>query len=65
MLHKTTLIAGMSALLTAAAYAQNHPAFEKRFEEIRSRPEFRHSRFGVEVYSVEEERVLYQWNGQE
>lgn len=56
-------IAILGALLVAALPAQN--PFEKRFEAIRARPEYRHARFGVEIYSMDDEKVLYSWNPQE
>lgn len=52
-------------LLCTAAFAQTHTDFEKRFKAVMSRPEYRHSRFGVEVYSPEQHKVLYAWNAQE
>lgn len=60
-----TRIVLVAAFATASIVAQTYPAFEKRFEAIRSRPEYRHSRFGVEFYSIEDGQVLYSWNPQE
>jgi PBP4 family serine-type D-alanyl-D-alanine carboxypeptidase len=51
--------------LSSLALAQGHSAFEKRFKAIMSRPEYRHSRFGVEFYSLDQGKVLYSWNPQE
>jgi len=52
-------------IFVAALPAQTYPVFEKRFEAIRGRPEYRHARFGAEFYSIEDEKVLYSWNPQE
>ncbi len=52
-------------VLTAAVYtatlapAQSPDSFEARLKRIIARPEFRHSRIGVEIYSVDRKRVLY------
>ncbi|MGI8744802.1 MAG: D-alanyl-D-alanine carboxypeptidase/D-alanyl-D-alanine endopeptidase [Bryobacteraceae bacterium] len=54
----------LAAMFVTALPAQTS-SFEKRFEAIRSRPEYRHSRFGVEFYSIEDGKVLYAWNPQE
>ena len=51
--------------MQAAAAAQTHPAFEENFRAVISRPEYRHARFGVEFYSIDEGKVLYAWNPQE
>jgi D-alanyl-D-alanine carboxypeptidase/D-alanyl-D-alanine-endopeptidase (penicillin-binding protein 4) len=59
------------ALLLAAACAalppraQSQTVFEERLQAIMSRPLFRHSRFGIEFYSLDEGRVLYARSPQE
>ena len=53
-----------ATVLIATSPAQN-PTFKKRFEAIRNRSEYRHSRFGVEIYSMDDEKVLFSWNPQE
>src|SRR4051812_4704052 len=55
----------VACLLSSLASAQSHKSFEKRFKAIMSRPEYRHSRFGVEFYSLDQSKVLYAWNPQE
>ena len=55
----------IACLLSSLASAQSHSSFEKRFKAIMSRPEYRHSRFGVEFYSLDQSKVLYAWNPQE
>jgi D-alanyl-D-alanine carboxypeptidase/D-alanyl-D-alanine-endopeptidase (penicillin-binding protein 4) len=49
----------MAALTAAAA------DFESAFKAIMARPEYKHSRFGVEIYSIDDGKVLYGWNAQE
>lgn len=55
----------LAVMLLSALQAQSYPLFEKRFKAVMSRPEYRHSRFGVEFYSLEDGKVLYEWNPQE
>ena len=55
----------LASLCAAALRAQSSSDFEKRFEAVRARPEYRHARFGVEIYSIEDRKVLYAWNPQE
>ncbi len=52
-------------LLSSLSYAQRAASFETRFKAIMSRPEYRHSRFGVEFYSLDQNKVVYAWNPQE
>lgn len=56
----------LAILLTASqAFAQTPADFEKRFRAVMGRPEYKHSRFGVEVYSLDQGKVLFSWNAQE
>src|SRR5271156_4716101 len=55
----------LAAILVSALQAQSYPIFEKKFKAVMSRAEYRHSRFGVEFYSLEDGKVLYAWNPQE
>jgi D-alanyl-D-alanine carboxypeptidase/D-alanyl-D-alanine-endopeptidase (penicillin-binding protein 4) len=41
---------------------QKVPSFSAKVEEVMGRPEYRHSRFGIEVYSLEDKRALYRLN---
>jgi D-alanyl-D-alanine carboxypeptidase/D-alanyl-D-alanine-endopeptidase (penicillin-binding protein 4) len=52
-------------LFSATCFAQQPTAFEQRFQAIKSRPEYRHARFGVEIYSLDEGKVLYRSNADE
>jgi D-alanyl-D-alanine carboxypeptidase/D-alanyl-D-alanine-endopeptidase (penicillin-binding protein 4) len=40
-------------------------AFEDRLKAVMSRPEYRHARFGMEFYSIEDGKVLFSLNPQE
>jgi PBP4 family serine-type D-alanyl-D-alanine carboxypeptidase len=55
------------ALLSSARAmpAQRDSALAGQIHAIASRPEYKHSTFGVEVYSLDEEKVVYALNGQE
>src|SRR5271154_5713658 len=55
----------LAAVLVSALSAQTYPVFERSFKAVMGRPEYRHSRFGVEFYSLEDGKVLYAWNPQE
>jgi N-acyl-D-amino-acid deacylase len=50
------------ALLLAQASAQSHAPLSDRIEAILHRPEFAHSTFGIEFYSVNSGKVIYQLN---
>jgi PBP4 family serine-type D-alanyl-D-alanine carboxypeptidase len=45
--------------------AQKNSTLAEQIHEIASRPEYKHSTFGVEVYSLDDEKVVYALNGQE
>jgi PBP4 family serine-type D-alanyl-D-alanine carboxypeptidase len=46
----------------ASASAQPPDSLAARIEKVMSRPEFRHSNFGIEFYSLDTGKVLYAWN---
>lgn len=58
------VVAGNWFVAMHAARAQN-PKLDDAIRQITSRPEYQHSSFGVEVYSLDENRVLYSLNGQQ
>lgn len=64
---RTTLLALCAAAFGLEANAQSAgapaPTFNQAFDGIRSRPEFAHANFGVEIYSLDRKAVLFQWNG--
>jgi N-acyl-D-amino-acid deacylase len=43
----------------AGALAQKDSALAARIREITSRPEYKHASFGIEVYSLDEDKVLF------
>jgi len=60
--------ASLMMLLCAAvgAHAQERAsALDARIREITGRPEYKHSSFGVEVYSLDENKVVYSLRGQQ
>jgi PBP4 family serine-type D-alanyl-D-alanine carboxypeptidase len=50
---------------SSAARAQKESALGAKIAEITSRPEYKHATFGVEVYSLDEKRVLFVLRGNE
>jgi N-acyl-D-amino-acid deacylase len=59
------LAVGLSLAYPSAAPAQNDSALAARIREITSRPEYKHAAFGIEVYSLDNDKVLYALNGQQ
>src|SRR5438309_11132740 len=59
-----TRLVMLSALvwLTGAAYAQSGSTVNAHIAAVMRRPEFAHSTFGVEFYSLDSKKVLYQLN---
>ena len=54
------------AISGAATRAQHvSSALDARIREIASRPEFKHATFGVEVYSLDDGKVVYSLRGQQ
>src|SRR5271156_2093284 len=45
--------------------AQKDDALADQIRAIASRPEYKHSAFGVEVYSLDDEKVVFALHGQE
>src|ERR1700722_18360379 len=67
---RAAVLALYVAVFGTGSYAQTSggivPAgatFNQAFESVESRPEFAHSNFGVEIYSLDRKTVLFQWNG--
>lgn len=54
---------GAGVLVPAAMGAQQAGSFQERVDSIMARPEFAHSIFGLELYSLDEQRPLYSLNG--
>ena len=55
----------LAVAFSSLTFAQSHATFEKRVKAIMSRPEYRHSRFGMEFYSMDQGKVVYALNPQE
>lgn len=53
------LVVGILAPLPAAAQS----TFQARLRQITSRPEFKHSLFGVELYDLDARRTIFELNG--
>ncbi|MGA8221543.1 MAG: D-alanyl-D-alanine carboxypeptidase/D-alanyl-D-alanine-endopeptidase [Candidatus Acidiferrales bacterium] len=49
----------------ATAPAQNESALAARIREVTSRPEYKHSSFGVEIYSLDEDKILFALHGRQ
>ena len=60
MYQMKTLIALFAAV--GILQAQTPLPFAAKVDQVMSRPEYRHSRFGIEVYSLDEKRPLYRLN---
>lgn len=45
--------------------AQSEATLEQRIKKIMDRPEFAHSRFGVEFYSIDTGKSVYELNSQQ
>ncbi len=63
----TVLVLGTAAFgMDANAQSTGGTAaatFNQAFDGIKNKPEFAHSNFGVEIYSLDRKAVLFQWNG--
>src|SRR5207244_4244025 len=52
----------MVCLAASSLFSQTATNFEQRIQTIVSRPEFAHSTFGIEFYSLDTGKVIYQLN---
>jgi PBP4 family serine-type D-alanyl-D-alanine carboxypeptidase len=59
---KVTLLVAAQALALLCAYGQTVQTLDAKIAAIMNRPEFRHALFGIEVYSLSDDRVLYALN---
>jgi PBP4 family serine-type D-alanyl-D-alanine carboxypeptidase len=67
-IRRTTILAVCAMALVAGGQAAAGSAldagtFNQAFDSVKARPEFVHSNFGVEIYSLDRKKVLYRWNG--
>jgi len=51
-------------LATTALYAEESSSLADRIQKIMSRPEFAHSTFGIEFYSLDTGKPIYRWNAE-
>ena len=58
------LMAAAGSVRPCAAQEQQ-PKLQEAIQQITQRPEFQHSIFGVEVWSLDENKVIYALNGQQ
>jgi D-alanyl-D-alanine carboxypeptidase/D-alanyl-D-alanine-endopeptidase (penicillin-binding protein 4) len=58
-------VLALALTFSSFAIAQMPASFEPRLKAIMARPEYRHSRFGMEFYSLDQGKVLYALNPQE
>lgn len=54
-----------AAALTCVPIAFGQGKLQSQIRQITSRPEFRHSTFGIEVYSLDQNKVVYTMNAQQ
>ena len=57
-------IFAIATLVSPAARAQD-ASLDSKVAQITSRPEYKHSSFGVEVYSLDTQKVVYELNAQQ
>jgi len=55
----------LALFVATQSFAQRQPEFDRRLHDIMRRPAFNHARFGVEVYSLNDGKVVYGWNADE
>ncbi len=51
-----------SLLLTASARPQSPESLSARIEQVTARPVFRHANFGIEIYSLDQNKILFSQN---
>ncbi|HEX3251743.1 MAG TPA: D-alanyl-D-alanine carboxypeptidase/D-alanyl-D-alanine-endopeptidase [Pyrinomonadaceae bacterium] len=59
---KLMLLIAFQALTLVCARGQNVQPLDARISAIANRPEFRHALFGIEIYSLTDDKVLYALN---
>lgn len=65
LLYGTLSFLAFAATLACLPAARAQSSLETKINQITSRPEFRHSSFGVEVYSLDQNKVVYTLNAQQ
>ncbi len=62
-MHALLLSAVVAVWLPGGIAAQDGGTFQSRVDAIVARPEFAHSMFGLELYSLDDGRTVYEMNG--
>ncbi len=57
-------IGGSLCLCASVLFAQAPETFDRRIQQIMNRPEFTHSQFGIEFYSLDSDKPVFQLNAQ-
>src|SRR5580693_10229268 len=55
----------LSGSVNGGLFAQSEGTLEQRIKKIMERPEFAHSRFGIEFRSMDSGKVVYELNAQQ
>src|SRR5437870_4765036 len=61
-LRKFLMTVGLCSLLAFPVLAQQSATLPDRVRRVMSRPEFAHANFGIEFYSLDSDRVIYEVN---
>jgi len=56
------VLIGIFLFLSCNAWAQTDTTLAERIQGIINRPEYKHSHFGIELYSLDEQRTIYSLN---
>src|SRR6185312_7319686 len=59
---KVILLVAVQTLTLLCARAQNVEPLDAKIGVIINRPEFRHALFGIEIYSLTDDKILYALN---
>lgn len=62
MIYKAVCLIAIQLLALISAQAQRVQSLEARINAIVNRPEFQHALFGIEVYSLTDDKILYALN---
>ncbi len=59
------MVAGVLLLLASPLLAQSSGGLAARIDKIISQPRYRHASFGIEVYSLDDNKIVYAKNAQQ
>ncbi len=65
MRHMVGMLAVAAALACPSFARAQDASLDSKIKQITSRPEYKHSSFGVEVYSLDENKIVYEMNAQQ